>query len=82
MNGMQSNDNMYQGYANQEVAVRKTMVGVYGWMSVALLVSAIVGLYVATNMNLLYTLVATSAYWLVAIAEIVVVIVLSARAMG
>ena len=80
MNGMQDNYNSYQGYANQEVAVRKAMVGVYGWMSVALLVSAIVGLYVATNMNLLYTLVATSAYWIVAIAEVVVVIVLSAKA--
>lgn len=80
MNDMQENYNNYEKYADRDVVVRKTMVGVYGWMTLALFVSAIVGLYIATNMNLLYALVASSAYWLVAIAEIVVVIVLSARA--
>ncbi len=80
MNGMNQEFNGYQGYADQEVAVRKTMLGVYGWMTLALMISAIVGLYIASNYSLLYTLAGPSACWIVAIAEFVVVVILSSRA--
>lgn len=77
-NGM--NQEMNQYYADREVVVRKTMVGVYGWMTLALIISAISGIYLATNAQLLYALVSSSLYWVIAIAEIVVVIALSAKA--
>jgi len=77
-NGM--NQEMNPHYADREVVVRKTMVGVYGWMTLALIISAVAGIYLASNQQLLYTLVSSSLYWALAIAEIVVVIVLSARA--
>ncbi|MEE1073455.1 MAG: Bax inhibitor-1/YccA family protein [Cellulosilyticum sp.] len=80
MNGMNQEFNGYHSYADKEVAVRKTMLGVYGWMTLALMISAVVGLYIASNYNLLYTLAATSAYWIVAIAEVVVVVMIGARA--
>lgn len=79
MNGMHNQYDSYQGYADRETVVRKTMVGVYGWMTLALMISAIVGLYMASNISLLYTLVSSSAYLVLGIAEIVVVIMLSAR---
>ena len=79
MNGMNQEFNGYHGYADPEVVVRKTMVGVYGWMTLALIISAVTGFFIASNYNLLYTLAATSAYWVVAIAEIVVVVMISAR---
>ena len=79
MNGMNQEFNGYQGYADREAVVRKTMAGVYGWMTLALMISAITGFLIASNANLLYTLAATSAYWIVAIAEVVVVVMLSAR---
>lgn len=77
-NGM--NQEMNQYYADREVVVRKTMVGVYGWMTLALIISAISGIYLASNYQLLYTLVSSSLYWVFAIAELVVVITLSAKA--
>lgn len=80
MKDMQESYNGYQGYVDREAVVRKTMLGVYGWMALALMISAIVGLYIASNYNLLYTLAASSAYWVVAIAEVVVVFMISARA--
>lgn len=79
MNGMNQEYNEYHGYADREAAVRKTMVGVYGWMTLALMISAVVGFGIATNYELLYTLTATSAYWIFAIAEIVIVMMISAR---
>lgn len=77
-NGM--NQEMNQYYADREAVVRKTMVGVYGWMTLALIISAVSGIYLASNYQLLYTLVSSSLYWVFAIAEIVVVIALSAKA--
>lgn len=77
-NGM--NQEMNQYYADREVVVRKTMVGVYGWMTLALIISAISGIYLASNYQLLDTLVSSSLYWVFAIAELVVVIALSAKA--
>lgn len=79
-NGMNQEFNPYDGYADREAAVRKTMVGVYGWMSLALLISAITGLYFASNIQLLYLLFSGPVYWAVVIAEIAIVVVLSRRA--
>lgn len=77
-NGMNQEMNPY--YEDREVIVRKTMVGVYAWMTLALIISAVVGIYLATNMQLLGMLVSSSLYWVLLIAEFVVVVVLSARA--
>ena len=77
-NGM--NQEMNQYYADREVVVRKTMVGVYGWMTLALIISAMSGIYLISNYQLLEALVSSSFYWVFAIAEIVVVMALSAKA--
>lgn len=72
--------NGYNAYVDHDAVVRKTMLGVYGWMTLALIISAAVGLYIATDINLLFTLFSSSLYWVFAIAEFVVVIAISARA--
>lgn len=77
MNDMQD---FRSSYVDQDAAVKRTMMGVYGWMSFALIISAAVGFYVAGNVQLLYTLFANDTYWAFAIAELVVVFILSARA--
>ena len=76
--GMDKDFTTYYDQSHREVAVKKTMLGVYSWMTVALLITAITGLYVASNIATLYSVVRN--YWLFAIAEVVVVIALSARA--
>ncbi|MBE6024011.1 MAG: Bax inhibitor-1/YccA family protein [Cellulosilyticum sp.] len=80
MDQMSENYSGHQGYVDKEAAVRRTMLGVYGWMTLALIISAITGLYIATNETLLLTLAGSSAYWIVAIAEVVVVLMISGRA--
>lgn len=79
-NGMNEEFSKYSQSASVETAVRKTMVGVYGWMTLALLISAATGLYLASNINLLVALASTSLYWVLVIAEFAVVLTLSARA--
>ena len=49
------------------------------WMFVGLLITFLVGYYVSTNENMIYNIFATKFYWAIYIAEIVTVIVLSAR---
>ena len=49
------------------------------WMFVGLLITFLVGYYVSTNENMIYNIFATKFYWVIYIAEIVTVIVLSAR---
>ena len=49
------------------------------WMFVGLLTTFLVGYYVSTNENMIYNIFATKFYWVIYIAEIVTVIVLSAR---
>lgn len=49
------------------------------WMFVGLLMTFLVGYYVSTNENMIYNIFATKFYWVIYIAEIVTVIVLSAR---
>ena len=52
---------------------------VFLWMFVGLFVTFATGIYVSTNENMIYNIFSTSAYWLIFIAEILVVIFLSAR---
>lgn len=52
---------------------------VFLWMFVGLFVTFATGIYASTNENMIYNIFSTSAYWLIFIAEILVVIFLSAR---
>lgn len=67
-------------YASQESVVKRVMVGVYGWMTIALLVSAFTGMMIASSSSAIMAIFSTSLYWILPIAEVAVVIVLSARA--
>lgn len=69
----------YQHYQDKESIVQRTMMGVYGYMTLALFISAGVGLYLMTNMNLLLRLVSGGTFWIIAIAEVAIVFVLSLR---
>lgn len=69
----------YQNYHDRESIVQKTMMGVYGYMTLALFISAGVGLYLTTHINLLLKLVSGGMFWVIAIAEVVIVFVLSLR---
>ena len=76
--GMDRDFTTYYDVSHREAVVKKTMLGVYGWMTIALLITAVTGLYVASNIEMLYSVVKN--YWLFAIAEVVIVIALGARA--
>ncbi len=76
--GMDRDFTTHYDESHREAAVKKTMLGVYGWMTIALLITAVTGLCVASNIEMLYS--AVKYYWLFAIAEVIVVIALSARA--
>ncbi len=52
---------------------------VFLWLFVGLFVTFATGLYVSTNENMLYNIFSTNAYWFIFVAEILVVIFLSAR---
>lgn len=52
---------------------------VFLWLFVGLFVTFATGFYVSTNPNMLYNIFSTNAYWFIFIAEILVVIFLSAR---
>lgn len=52
---------------------------VYMWMFIGLLVTFLTGYYVSINENIIYKIYSTSLYWILAIVEIVLVLVLSAR---
>lgn len=52
---------------------------VYMWMFIGLLVTFTTGYYVSINENIVYKIYSTSLYWILAIIELVLVIVLSAR---
>lgn len=52
---------------------------VFLWLFAGLLTTFATGYYVSTNPNMIYNIFSTSAYWLIFIAEIIVVIYLSAR---
>ncbi len=52
---------------------------VFLWMFVGLFVTFATGIYVSTNENMIYNIFSTSAYWIIFIAELLLVIFLSAR---
>ncbi len=52
---------------------------VYMWMFIGLLLTFATGYFVSTNENMVYKIYSTSLYWVLAVVEIVLVIVLSAR---
>lgn len=52
---------------------------VYMWMFIGLLLTFATGYFVSTNENMVYKIYSTSLYWILAVIEIVLVIVLSAR---
>ena len=52
---------------------------VFLWMFVGLFVTFATCIYVCTNENMIYNIFSTSAYWIIFIAELLLVIFLSAR---
>ncbi len=52
---------------------------VYMWMFIGLLLTFATGYFVSINENMAYKIYSTSLYWVLAVVEIVLVIVLSAR---
>lgn len=52
---------------------------VYMWMFIGLLLTFVTGYYVSINENIVYKIYSTSLYWILAIVEIILVIILSAR---
>ena len=52
---------------------------VFGWMFLGLLITFITGFVVSLNETMLYNIFSTGIYWMLFIAEIVLVIILSAR---
>lgn len=79
-NGMNQEFQPQDHYADREIAARKTMVGVYAWMALALIISAAAGLYIISSETAFTLVFTTPLYWICPIVELVVVIVLSAKA--
>ena len=67
------------GFAEQSTFYQSTMTKVYGWMTIALIISAVVGIMIAGNGYLLAMCITTPLHWIFAIAEFVIVCVLSAK---
>ena len=57
----------------------KPLSKIFLWMCVGILTTFFTGFYVSNNPNMLYNIFSTSAYYLIFIAEIILVIFLSAR---
>ena len=57
----------------------KALSKIFLWMCVGILTTFFTGFYVSNNPNMLYNIFSTSAYYLIFIAEIILVIFLSAR---
>ena len=60
------------------VSIRNVMTGVYGWMTFALALSGLCAWLVGTTPNLAKNLLVGGMFWVFAIAEIALVIVISA----
>lgn len=76
------NEIEYQGTIVQGVGTAfRTLLGkVYMWMTFALVVTGLTSLYIASNPGLMQTIfVSRGTFWIIAIAELVLVFVLSAR---
>lgn len=59
--------------------MNKVLSKVFGWLFIGLMITFFTGYYVSNNPNMLYNIFSTSIYYLIFIAEILLVIFLSAR---
>lgn len=57
-------------YRQEVAAQRSFMAGVYGWMTIGLLATALTALVVASSKELLHTVFETGAFWVLIIAEL------------
>lgn len=63
----------------QQTVQKTLMRNVYGWMSLALVITAVMAYYTSQSYNLLNFLFASKGIWVLLIAEIALVVILSAR---
>ena len=61
-----------------EVSVKSAMTGVYGWMTFALALSGICAWLVGTTPNLAKSLLTGGTFWVLVIAEVILVMIISA----
>lgn len=59
----------------------KLFAKVFGWMFVGLMITFITALYVASSDTMINNIFSTNLYWFIFVFEIILVVVLSARAM-
>lgn len=70
----------YEVSSINEEQVTAGIIGVYGWMCLALIISGMTGLYIVSNFGLLVQVASNSVNLMVILAEFVIVMLLSARA--
>jgi len=70
-------DKEYNNLNVESIDTTQQMAGVFGWMFVGLLISAVCAFYVASTPNFAYNIFATNLYWVLFIAEFGLVIALS-----
>ena len=77
---MNEYDRNYGNYGHQENVMAVTMNKVYSWMTLALVVTALVAMYVAQSESMLGSIFGNSAMpWILMLAEVGIVMYLSAR---
>ena len=64
--------------SHSEVSVKTAMTGVYGWMTFALALSGLCAWLVGTTPNLAKSLLTGGTFWVLVIAEVVLVMIISA----
>lgn len=80
MNTIFQNNENYTFSTIDATAERKLMRNVYGWMSLALAITGLTSYYVASSQAILSAIFSNQiVFWGIAIAELVLVMVLSAR---
>ncbi len=81
MNTIFQNNENYTSFSTIDAtAERKLMRNVYGWMSLALAITGLTSYYVASSQAILSAIFSNQiVFWGIAIAELVLVMVLSAR---
>ena len=58
---------------------RNVLPKVFGWMFVGLVISFLTGIFISNNPNMIFNLYNNGMIWLIAIGELILVAVLSAR---
>ncbi|MBO7367150.1 MAG: Bax inhibitor-1/YccA family protein [Paludibacteraceae bacterium] len=80
MSNVFQNNNSYSIPADSATAERKLMRNVYGWMSLALAITGLTSYYVAGSQAILSVIFSNQfVFWGIAIAEFVLVMVLTAK---